>query len=296
MFKSRRFLLLVTGLMVAVLGGGLSIGIALGQGAGQVTSNVSVVVRSSSAAPDTTTFSITTANQGTNDVKNLEISGILPENTTLVETHAGDPGTNPAEVQSGRVVWFSDSLAAGAGNGPYVFTVKRDPVAIVRTTAEVKWTAPDAGTTTSAVAESFATQPNGPNRGCGPGSCHDPKTPYNLVHEATSGAAAKGLTHPDIGSPADVTVQTCLVCHGAGQGPRAGLGTVAPLSLRDIVHPKHMFSPIFLEHYTGNCYTCHNVNEQGKFVLLPWGKLSTDSSGIPNNPPVGGILPSELSQ
>ncbi|MCL5958186.1 MAG: hypothetical protein M1358_02535 [Chloroflexi bacterium] len=292
MFRKKRLLLITVGMIVALAAGGLSLSAALGQGTGQVTSNVTVVVRAQPGGdPDKATFSITIFNNGSNDVKNLKIVGQVPESSRLLDSYAGQPGANPAAINAGAVVWFHGEVAAGKGEGPFVFTVSRDPAAIVRTIGAVSWTEPDMGISVSPVAEAFATKAAVPRRGCGPGSCHDPKTPYNLAAEARDRAAARGLTHPDL--PADTPVQTCLTCHAPGKGDRTGLGAVAKLALRDIVHPAHLFSPIFLEHYGGNCWTCHNADGTGRFVLLPWGLLDANEKGVPNNPPLQVIPPSE---
>jgi hypothetical protein len=60
-----------------------------------------------------------------------------------------------------------------------------------------------------------------------------------------------------------------------------GKGVMAPLSLRDIVHPAHMSSQIFKLHYGGNCFTCHNVNGEGEFELLTEA-VDVNEKGVPN--------------
>ncbi|MHB1376133.1 MAG: hypothetical protein ACYCXB_01750 [Candidatus Humimicrobiaceae bacterium] len=78
-----------------------------------------------------------------------------------------------------------------------------------------------------------------------------------------------------------MNVETCLLCHAPGTGANASKGNAAPLSLRDIVHPAHMSSQIFKEHYGGNCFTCHNVNGVGEWELLN-EKVDVNDKGVPN--------------
>jgi len=56
---------------------------------------------------------------------------------------------------------------------------------------------------------------------------------------------------------------------------------MAPLALRDIVHPVHMSSQYFKLHYGGNCFTCHNVNGEGEFELLTEA-VELNEKGIPD--------------
>ena len=111
-------------------------------------------------------------------------------------------------------------------------------------------------------------------RGCP--SCHvlvDEETgAYTLPFEAHERAEIRGGEHPHVAPDGtslepneEVRVTTCLLCHAAGTGDREGMGVVAPLALRDIVHPAHMSSQWFKLHYGGNCFTCHNVNGEGEF-------------------------------
>ncbi len=111
---------------------------------------------------------------------------------------------------------------------------------------------------------------------------------YTLPFEAHERAEARGEEHPDtapdgtsIKPTDDVNVTVCLQCHAAGEGSRAGQGVVAPLALRDIVHPAHMSSPFFNLHYRGNCFTCHNVDGTGAWQLLT-EKVETNDKGVPN--------------
>lgn len=289
MFRSKRFLLLAASAVVALAAGAFSLTAAMGQGTGQVSSNVSVAMKAANK-DDTATFTITVANKGTADVQGLKIVGELPVGTRLLDSWAGAEGENPAAVEDGAVVWYHDALAAGAGDGPFVFKVSRDATKALESEAVVSWSAPDAGTAISAAVEAGATKATPPRRGCGPGGCHDAASKYNLAAEAKERSEARGGEHPEL--PADTPLSTCLTCHAPGKGDRTGLGAGAPLALRDIVHPAHMQSSHFIENYRGNCFTCHNVDGNGTFVLL-WGQLDENEKGVPNNPPITTIPPSE---
>lgn len=140
--------------------------------------------------------------------------------------------------------------------------------------------------------------PEPPRRGCL--ACHVrvmPNGAFTLGFEAAAATAAEGRTHPTR-SPSGVSItpqdqtgpEPCLECHRPGTGDRAARGLLAPLSLRDIVHPAHLFSPIFLEEFTGNCFSCHNVSGTGVFDVLGQA-VQGDRHGIPNTVPIPGLLP-----
>ncbi len=91
----------------------------------------------------------------------------------------------------------------------------------------------------------------------------NPEGKYTLAYEANSNYA--GHNFDPLGEPK--TLNDCLACHAVGTGARAGKGSVAPKSLRDIVHPRHVGSPHFMvmlegdeEERPGNCFTCHEVS------------------------------------
>jgi mono/diheme cytochrome c family protein len=138
------------------------------------------------------------------------------------------------------------------------------------------------------------------SRGCP--ACHalvDEETGgYTLPFEAHERAEVRGEEHPEIAPDGtslavteEVRVTTCLQCHAAGTGDREGMGVIAPLSLRDIVHPAHMTSQWFKLHYGGNCFTCHNVNGNGEFELLT-EMVDVNEKGVPNpdNLPIPGAM------
>lgn len=118
-----------------------------------------------------------------------------------------------------------------------------------------------------------------PNRGCT--ACHAQIAPdgrYTLAWEATN-ADSK---HPPLPNGSNTTYQECMVCH-ASKGDSGTAGVVAPMSLRTIVHPVHMFSSIFREEFSGNCFSCHEVDNGGKFTVLP-NKVNVNQHGIPTTP------------
>jgi thiosulfate dehydrogenase len=127
-------------------------------------------------------------------------------------------------------------------------------------------------------------------RGCP--ACHvlvDEETGgYTLPFEAHERAEARGEEHPEtapdgtsLAATEEVKVTTCLQCHAPGTGDRAGKGVIAPISLRDIVHPAHMYSQWFKLHYGGNCFTCHNVDGEGNWELLT-EKVEVNEKGVPD--------------
>jgi mono/diheme cytochrome c family protein len=141
-----------------------------------------------------------------------------------------------------------------------------------------------------------------PRRGCT--SCHvlvDPESgKYTLSYEAHERSEVRHGEdkHPDVapdGTDISATstagLDTCLLCHASD--PETDRGIIAPLALRDIVHPAHMTSQVFKVHYGGNCFTCHNVDGQGNFDVLGEAFAMNDK-GIPepvvSNVAVGGRL------
>jgi hypothetical protein len=48
--------------------------------------------------------------------------------------------------------------------------------------------------------------------------------------------------------------------------------------MAEIAHPEHMYSAVFLDKYTGNCFSCHIV-ENGVFLVVP-GTTQTKANGI----------------
>lgn len=138
-------------------------------------------------------------------------------------------------------------------------------------------------------------------RGCP--ACHvlvnEETGQYTLPYEPHERAEVRGEEHPEVAPDGtslapteEVSVTTCLSCHGAGTGAREGMGAAAPLSLRDIVHPAHMSSQWFKLHYGGNCFTCHNVNGEGEWEILTEA-VTVNEKGVPDpdNLPIAGAIP-----
>lgn len=136
-------------------------------------------------------------------------------------------------------------------------------------------------------------------RGCP--ACHvlvEDDGRYTLPFEAHERAEARGNKHPEVAPDGtslavteEVNVVVCLQCHAAGSGEREDKGVIAPLALRDIVHPAHMNSQFFKLHYGGNCFTCHNVSGEGEFELLT-EKVDVNEKGVPDpdNIPIPGSI------
>jgi hypothetical protein len=127
-------------------------------------------------------------------------------------------------------------------------------------------------------------------RGCP--ACHvlanEETGQFTLAYEAHERAEARGMEHPEVapdGTSLAVTelvnVTTCLECHAPGTGNREGMGVVAPLALRDIVHPAHLSSQYFKLHYGGSCFSCHNINGEGEFEVLTEA-VSVNEKGVPD--------------
>ena len=118
------------------------------------------------------------------------------------------------------------------------------------------------------------------NRGCP--DCH--QGPYSLKAEAVLNGGAVHEVLPD-----DAGVTACLTCHAPGTGAQEGKGNVAPISLRDIVHPVHMGSKIFTAEFVGNCFSCHNVSGDGTFQILSQA-VDTSDKGVPDVLPIPGAI------
>lgn len=144
-----------------------------------------------------------------------------------------------------------------------------------------------------------APEPEVPRRGCL--ACHElvgapglPEGAFTLPFEAHAASQRMGLQHPTV-SPSGVSMRPtdqtgigpCLECHRPGTGARAANGVAANLSLRDIVHPAHMFSEIFVPEFRGNCFSCHNVDGTGEFEVLS-DAVEVNESGVPATVPIPG--------
>ena len=118
-----------------------------------------------------------------------------------------------------------------------------------------------------------------PRRGCL--ACHVQIAPagnYTLAWEAQNAVQAQGRTHPALPNGFKTTEAECLACHGSNGAGDAGVA--APISLRAIVHPAHMFSDTFTAEFKGNCFSCHNVDGTGKFQVIV-DKMAVNVHGQP---------------
>lgn len=141
-----------------------------------------------------------------------------------------------------------------------------------------------------------------PRRGCL--ACHvllpagaaPPGVPpgaFTLAFEAV----AADPNHPRV-SPSGVSLQPtdqtgpgpCLECHRPGGGGSNDAGVAAPINLRTIVHPAHLFSEIFVGEFRGNCWTCHNVDGNGQWLILGEA-VRVNESGVPQQLPIPGAIP-----
>jgi hypothetical protein len=125
-----------------------------------------------------------------------------------------------------------------------------------------------------------AMTPVAARRGCP--DCH--AGPYSLTNEAVGAVAG-----PHSGLAADAGLTVCLACHAPGTGTQEGKGNMAPISMRDVVHPVHMGSKIFASEFMGNCFSCHNVSGDGKYQVLSLA-VDTNDAGIPNALPIPGAI------
>lgn len=114
-----------------------------------------------------------------------------------------------------------------------------------------------------------------PNRGCT--ACHAQIAPdgrYTLAWEAMN-ADPK---HPALPKGFQTAFADCMLCH-AVKGTTGIAGVVAPITMRAIVHPVHMNSEIFASELHGNCFSCHEVDNGGKFTVLP-EKVNVGPGGV----------------
>lgn len=239
-------------------------------------------------------YSITLSNSSSSAVGNIFVAGQIPAGASFVEAVAAPAGCGFKAVESGNATWLCSQVAANSSLGPISYKVSVSGKEAGPAHAWAGWKSPSEGNAMSADVGWSDVALNLPKRGCT--DCHylrDPNTgAATIAYEAK---VRGGPNHPTV----DYSwgVETCLGCHAPGTGEREGMGVVAPKMLRDIVHPVHMNSPSWRQdgNYKGNCFTCHNIDGQGRFTLLGV-KLEKDFRGIPKTTPVQGILPSELSR
>ncbi len=253
-------------------------------------------------------YSITINNNSGSEIKDVYVTGSIPTGAKFDAASATPAGATFKAVENGAAAWVSGTIAAGAKQGPFTYKVSVTEAPAGPAHAWIHWTSPSEGTALSGdVTWDAAVAAGGPRRGCL--ACHvvvdKTRGNYSLAFEAQERAEVDyGADHPNTApdgtsmKPTDQnSVQTCLLCHKPSPS-NPGRGVGAPITLRDIVHPAHMFSTTFVEHYQGGCFTCHNVRGDGTFELLG-DKVATNEKGVPKvlqqgqGSIPGSILPSE---
>ncbi|KLO23979.1 MULTISPECIES: hypothetical protein [unclassified Marinitoga] len=92
-------------------------------------------------------------------------------------------------------------------------------------------------------------------RGCS--SCHKVVTRGEEVFDYTLYAEVKKIEeHPALRKETvdEQGVLYCLLCHE----------NLGEKSFKKIIHPIHYFS----EHFDGNCFSCHDISDEGEFKLF----------------------------
>ena len=252
-------------------------------------------------------YSITVVNSSSVEVRDVYVTGSIPSGAKLSKANQTPAGTTFRGEENGAAAWVSPGIPAGGQQGPFTYSVSVTKAPVGPAHAWVHAQSPsDIVVMSGDVTWDAAVAAGAPRRGCL--ACHtlaDRTTgKYTLAYEAHERVEIDypGREHPTMapdGTSIKPTDQTgpdvCLQCHKPGTGDREGKGARAPLALRDIVHPAHLFSETFTQHYNGTCFTCHNVNGDGDFVLLG-EKVDTNEKGVPKTLLQGtGKIPGQLS-
>ncbi|MHB0868614.1 MAG: hypothetical protein ACYC5J_04070 [Chloroflexota bacterium] len=251
-------------------------------------------------------YSITLVNSSSSDVRDVYVTGSIPSGTKFSAATATPQGAAFRGEENGAAAWVVPVVPAGGKQGPFSYKVSVTAAPADPAHAWVRWLSPGEGIGTSEeVTWQAAAAAGGPRRGCQ--ACHalaDRETgKYTLAYEAHERVEVDyGRDHPTVApdgtsiKPTDQTgPEVCLLCHKPGTGAREGRGAFAPITLRDIVHPAHLFSETFVEHYGGGCFTCHNVRGDGTFELLG-GKVEVNEKGVPRSLLSGkGSIPGSIA-
>ncbi len=292
--------------------GVLSVGAAADQQPVTVQANVST-------EGSVTVVDISITNNTSNGLGGFEIQGLMPESGKLVGASPSNyrfDGTSVDWIRSAglaagkTLVGYQYKIDGAAGNvvinvkywGTSTGAASSGPVSVGNTSASNAGAKVQPVAATSTQPAATAT-PEPPRRGCL--ACHvlvdKTKGNYTLGFEANERAEADyGAEHPVVspsGAKIDpltqASVTACLECHAPSKdNPEKGIG--APITLRDIVHPAHIFSKAFTEHYNGTCFTCHNVRGDGTFELLG-DKVDVNVKGVPKSLLAGeGKIPGEV--
>ncbi len=298
---SRRLALMLGGVAIAALGVITALA-ATSQPAPLPAEAVGITINGAYDGQKTITYTVNLNNLTSQDIKDMFVAASIPVGATF-KSATQPAGTGLGGSTDDTVWWLASTLPANGKLGPFTYVLDRGTTRRFNAHPFVSWKLPTAGSVVGDdVPHQTVMDPGTPRRGCL--ACHVLANPttgaYTLSFEAHERQAVKGETHPDVApdgtsmKATDVnTPDTCLQCHAPGTGDRLGRGNIAPRMLRDIVHPAHMFSTTFKEHYGGNCFTCHNVQGDGDFGLLGQ-KVDTNEKGVPAKVPIPGtILPSE---
>ncbi|MDP2661054.1 MAG: hypothetical protein Q8R28_10035 [Dehalococcoidia bacterium] len=240
-----------------------SLAIAVNVGASPSAAGPALAVTMSGArAANTISYSVVIANNGASVIGNIFVAADVPSGTSFSKVTATPSGFGFQGVQGSKVVFLGTSVAANS-TATISYDVNVSGATVGDAVAWVHALSPSDMTASGSATIAAVTAASSPRRGCL--ACHvlvDPASgAYTLPFEAEERAKARGLDHPQMapdGTSIKVTdavgPEVCLQCHAPGKGDRAGMGNIAPLSLRDIVHPAHMFSVTFKEHYGGQCF------------------------------------------
>jgi cytochrome c5 len=203
------------------------------------------------------------------------------------------PDVSAEDVHYDAIEWAAENgIVNGYANGnfgPYDNITRGQAATMFMNNAEYL-----TGEAEAALEEALTAPMDPLNRGCP--ACHVTTLPgdptrgdapmYSLKWEAMGpdSTSTQFALHGTLSNTAGVTV--CLGCHSAGNAEQNG--NAAPISLRAIVHPAHLFSGIFLAHYRGNCFSCHEIVNNGEYYILTEA-VETNDKGIPEELPIPGM-------
>lgn len=293
---SRRLALTLGGVALAALGAITALA-ATSQPAPLPAEAVGITITGTYSG-STLTYTVNLNNFTAQDINDLFISASIPR---LAEFKSASQPTGAVHGghENNTSWWLAEKVPANGTLGPFIYVVTRHEAYDFTAHPFVSWKLPTAGSVVGAdVAHQTVMDTAAPRRGCL--SCHVlvyPDGRYTLPYEAKERAELRGGGHPGVAldgtsiKPTDeVGPEVCLQCHAPGTGDREGKGNIAPWALRDIVHPAHMFSNGFKNTYGGNCFTCHNVQGDGTFVLLGQDVV-TNEKGVPTTAPIPKAIP-----
>ena len=226
------------------------------------------------------------SNAMTSDMQNTFIAISVPSGGRFQEVVTTPAGCSGFGAAGGAAGWSCPSIPAGNSvKFAYKYSVSGKEAGPVY--AWMRWGGASAGTMTSDQVSFAKAKVNLPKRGCK--DCHELRDANTGAVTIAYEALVRATNHPKISF--DTTLEGCLNCHKPDpSGDNTGI--IAPKMLRSIVHPAHLNSPAFIGTYKGNCFTCHEVDGNGKFTTL-YEAIDTDFRGIPNVPGTMGVPPSE---